>query len=428
MVINYFFNLTRYILSFLILDDYIKFHCHDYNYKKAFKYKTIFIGLNFFFEFIDNLTIFTTDLLSIIIDFIYIFIITKDNYKNKIILFIEYLIFNLLAMFLIYILHSFVTTDFTYAQQNMLYKSYKRITCTFLIYVALTIYINIKSQRYNPKERKTVMGFNLLILFLSLFISVVPLVLKLESEKAQNFLLITFTLLMLIILIMLNLHKKLLEVLHENLQTKVALEANKLKQEYSECLTDNIVHLRKLRHDMNNHLVIIKGYANQNNTDRIIRYINHLTESLKEQNVIATPSEFLSSILNQKYLICKEKQITFHFKQQFQELYCEDFDLITIVGNMLDNAIEAAERCEPGVIDLHIYQQHSYLFIKCENNYAGEIREENGRFLSTKQDPLKEHGYGIENIRHAVKRLNGTVQINYHDHTFCMTIALPNYR
>ena len=217
-------------------------------------------------------------------------------------------------------------------------------------------------------------------------------------------------------------------ILDENTMTKVELEANRLKKEYSEKIEENIAELRKLRHDMKNHFVIIDGYAHDNDTKKIISYVERMTTEYTSHYTITTPSKLISSLLNSKYQLCQKKKIKFSFSQNFNDIYLDDFDILTILGNLLDNAILASGKCEHSYISLDITQQNSYLKIHCQNNHTEHLAEENHKLLSTKENDGKPHGLGLENVQQTVDRQSGTMNIQYDSSTFIVTIIIPNYK
>lgn len=107
-------------------------------------------------------------------------------------------------------------------------------------------------------------------------------------------------------------------------------------------------------------------------------------------------------------------------------MYIPDKELTTILGNLLDNAIDAAKKCDSGFIRLEMQQDGQILKIHIENNYIGKISESNNIFITSKDDPHHLHGLGIKNVRATVDRLRGHMNISYTDETFTVDLLLPN--
>jgi len=104
-----------------------------------------------------------------------------------------------------------------------------------------------------------------------------------------------------------------------------------------------------------------------------------------------------------------------------------DYHLITVLGNILDNAISAAAKTTDSFVSIQLKQIDSFLRIICKNNHQEKIRKENGVYLTTKENPGMFHGLGLKNVQESVKTLTGECDIQYNDSHFSITIALPNH-
>ena len=85
-----------------------------------------------------------------------------------------------------------------------------------------------------------------------------------------------------------------------------------------------------------------------------------------------------------------------------------------ILGNLLENAIFAAEKSEEKWIDISIYVDKGVFHATIKNTYNGELISKNEKLLTTKSNP-NEHGIGLENVNKIVGKYNGVLKI---DHTF----------
>ena len=105
----------------------------------------------------------------------------------------------------------------------------------------------------------------------------------------------------------------------------------------------------------------------------------------------------------------------------------DDFSITTIIGNLFDNAITAAQKCSSPWVRASLSQSGSYLELTIDNCHCEKIKEKNGEFATTKKDKNLLHGIGIKNVRKVVSDLNGQIDICYTDDTFHVNILLPNY-
>lgn len=189
----------------------------------------------------------------------------------------------------------------------------------------------------------------------------------------------------------------------------------------------NLKELHSIRHDMKNHLIIIDGYAAQQNYEKIHDYIRKITGSFQSEPLFDTPSSTVSALLNEKYHTAKRNNIDCRIQTDFPYIHIDDFSIITILGNLFDNAITAASKCENGWIHVDLYQSDSYLELEMQNNHVENIKEKNGEFSSTKEYKNLLHGIGIKNVRKAANALNGQITITYTDEIFKVHLLIPNY-
>jgi sensor histidine kinase regulating citrate/malate metabolism len=128
------------------------------------------------------------------------------------------------------------------------------------------------------------------------------------------------------------------------------------------------------------------------------------------------------SIINYKLRNAVEKEIELQVDVSVpQKLNIEISDVVTIVGNLLDNAINAVMKVKNKEICLKISFSKGNLFINIKNTFNGDVRCIDGEIVSTNGD---NHGYGLKNIRAAVEKHNGYVNIHYIDNMFSVEVFL----
>ena len=101
-------------------------------------------------------------------------------------------------------------------------------------------------------------------------------------------------------------------------------------------------------------------------------------------------------------------------------------EICVVLGNLLDNAIEAASmvKDEKRWIEIIIGQQNQMLFLKIRNNYLRELIIKKGEYQTTKQNK-EAHGYGIKSIRYTIQKYGGAVNIKTENNWFEMKIIIP---
>lgn len=185
-------------------------------------------------------------------------------------------------------------------------------------------------------------------------------------------------------------------------------------------LDDMKKEFHSFRHDYINHMQCVSALIASNKNEEAVQYINKLSNSkTMTEKPYESGNNILDSILTEKAEFAKECDIEICL----DGLFTHDFDpvdLCVIFSNALDNAIEACGKIGGHkVIDIKLNVQQGYQFISISN----PTNEENDNLETTKDDKIH-HGFGINNIRNAVNRHNGTIDINNGNGLFCLNITL----
>ena len=129
--------------------------------------------------------------------------------------------------------------------------------------------------------------------------------------------------------------------------------------------------------------------------------------------------------LMNKFKMCKEKGINFKYNLTTQNLSrLNALDIISIFGNVIDNAIEACEKNSVKEIRLKIWEANGCLFIEVINP-VNEIIIEQSKFMTTKKNK-ENHGLGLTCLNEAVKRYGGSCKIYVKEKLFNVTICIPS--
>lgn len=186
---------------------------------------------------------------------------------------------------------------------------------------------------------------------------------------------------------------------------------------------------RELLHNINHYLRQIGIYAENNQTDKIKQVLADLEiEFIKGEKEIICANVFLNSILADfkeralKEQVCIELFVETGFKIEF----IKETDLVVVLGNLLDNSLEAAKKCKKGKINASFFMQNQGLLsiIYIANTYNGLINKRNRNFVSTKSEQGV-HGIGIKSVNNIIDRYNGYMQQEYSDSIFKTTVIIP---
>lgn len=212
----------------------------------------------------------------------------------------------------------------------------------------------------------------------------------------------------------------------KELQTQLKLQQIELELKQNNDMISITDNLRKLRHDMNNHIGLIKNLLDDQKYNELKVYVNDLYGDVAKANdIIVAENKALSVLLNAKKEKAKELNIEFQSFIAASGIAMQDRDICALFGNILDNAIEAAEKSRnKKFIDFSIQKTDIGCIIQCENSIGMKPVMKKGKLLTNKGNTHL-HGIGTENIRDVVEKYNGEVHFNYDDEVFNLRIVIP---
>ncbi len=140
----------------------------------------------------------------------------------------------------------------------------------------------------------------------------------------------------------------------------------------------------------------------------------HIGELDEEKNRVWTGLPFLDFIINYKKRVMDQKEIRFRLELDVYEYPFEEAELGVLLGNLLDNAIEACEKCEPGKreIYLRIWNARYMFMLKLANSSSKSPAMKGQKFLTDKADK-NTHGMGVELVKRILKKYDGDIDFHY---------------
>lgn len=202
-------------------------------------------------------------------------------------------------------------------------------------------------------------------------------------------------------------------------------ENMKLRQSYYEELEQNQLAIRKLRHDMNNHLGIIGSFMETGEYEKALDYFKKLQVAAAAGSRKFCENGLVNAVINAKYNLAEKLDIPCFINMELKKVYdMDDVSLCTIFANLLDNALEAASGIpekEKRRLSLKARLVSDALCIEVENTFAGEVKEAKGQLVTTKEN-AEGHGYGLRSVQDVVELYGGHIQISHEDGIFRVTI------
>lgn len=227
-------------------------------------------------------------------------------------------------------------------------------------------------------------------------------------------------------------------VFNMNRQYEVEKELAKLKSEQAKLLERDYTTLNnayainaKLFHDFHNHIGVLRQLLIHGRTDEAVQYLDELQTPMQEMtDTVWTGDETADYLINSKAVTAGENGIEYQVQAEFpRHTNLKSADLCAILGNLLDNALEAAKQIpapEQKFIRLTIRRINQMLVIKVENSFYTPPVKQDG-MLKTSKAGNGLHGWGLKSAQTAAEKYDGMVQTSYVGNTF-RTVATLSYQ
>lgn len=178
----------------------------------------------------------------------------------------------------------------------------------------------------------------------------------------------------------------------------------------------SIKQIRKMKHDLKNHMLYAKNLLQLKQYSELEEYYenNYVIDEWNELFLVQSGNSLVDSLVNYKYQLAKKNGIMFKAKVNIPtHMSYNTPELCIILGNALDNAIEANldKKIDNSFVELVIKYEKENLYIQIKNSYDGVlIKDEKHRIISRKENNLN-HGIGIASIRNSLVRFHGDYDV-----------------
>lgn len=199
----------------------------------------------------------------------------------------------------------------------------------------------------------------------------------------------------------------------------------KTQQEQYRISKENIAIINQKCHDLKHQIHALRTA----DKDELDRYLGEIEESVEiYEAIVKTGNDVFDTVLTEKSLYCKKHGIVVSCVADGSQLgFIDTIDLYAILGNAMDNAIEAVEKIEEKEkrqIDVMIYRQHNFLVMNIINPLSEQLIYEDGLPLTKKADKFS-HGFGLRSIRQILRKYEGFLNISEEDGCFSLKMLIP---
>ena len=206
-------------------------------------------------------------------------------------------------------------------------------------------------------------------------------------------------------------------------QNQILSEMNLIKLNYEQMVKSDDA-LRAFRHDYKNHMLIVTSLLNAGLTDEAMEYLEKVkVTSGVAQQTFSTGNFVVNAILNNKNELAKDYGIEMSFSGVVPHEGIENDDLCTVVGNLIDNAIDGMRRVsEKKYIRVKGAVRNGFFTFSVKNAVAEKVEIKNNRIKTTKAD-ARRHGIGLKNVADVAKKYHGAAVFSCDDAEFTADVT-----
>ena len=214
-----------------------------------------------------------------------------------------------------------------------------------------------------------------------------------------------------------------------NMKEAEALRQQSIGQlELYNSMRENYNIQRQRTHEYKNQIVCMDMLMKKKDYSKLEDYIGNISDGLDAQlDMVDTNNDVVNAIFNAKYYEAIKNDVLVVLKiNDLSDIKISDNDIVTILSNLLDNAIEAAKQCDIGkrIVKIKMLYEDSVLSIAVSNSYKAEpVLTEDGYIRTTKKD-REEHGWGMRNVVATLEKYNAEYIIDYKNGEFVFSIIM----
>ncbi|MCI8771363.1 MAG: GHKL domain-containing protein [Lachnospiraceae bacterium] len=208
-------------------------------------------------------------------------------------------------------------------------------------------------------------------------------------------------------------------------------------------IMEKVQDQRKLSHEYKNQITCIQALCETGEYDKLKEYLGQISgEVLHDLDYIDTNHVFVNAVLNAKYQEAAERDILFVCKiNDLSGVTMNSSDLVVLLSNLLNNAIEACEKCEvalaqessmqneqkmnPRKIKIKCVCEEDELILSVRNTQNGTLKKERERLYTTKRENSESHGIGLKNVIQIINKNDGYYALGHTENEFQISIVIP---
>lgn len=286
---------------------------------------------------------------------------------------------------------------------------------SMIVYFSLVIYlIRYIVNRLNVDIEKflsdytvvsiTVINFIILVILIKVFID--------SNGDVENIFADLFILSSIMIITNIYYFRELSKIINERNDLKI-------KENLSPVIGELVDNFRAAEHEYKNHLTTVYSMVQLNkdssNSKSVMKYIDEINSCDIGRDLLNINNDVIKAVLYNKSLECAQKDIDFQYEisSELEDLQMEDTDIVILISNLLNNAIEAVMDLEEKEIYIVLDEEEKYI-IEVKNSVKEGLKldEVEAFFKKGYSTKGKNRGYGLYNIKKIVEKYKGEIQLS----------------
>ena len=217
--------------------------------------------------------------------------------------------------------------------------------------------------------------------------------------------------------------------LYQKQEMEFELRKNEIDYKHMVRMEEQDKKYKEYLHNISNQLKVIHNLSSEKTTPQVDILIGDLEEDLENnEKILFSQNPIINILLSECEKTASDKNISFEaFVEPLISIgKVKESDLISILGNLLDNAMEGADTAElDRFINVKIFMEASghMLIMKIENGFNGDVKSNKGNLLSRKRN-FASTGIGVETVEQKVNKYNGGFSFHTEGPIFCAVVTL----
>lgn len=212
----------------------------------------------------------------------------------------------------------------------------------------------------------------------------------------------------------------------ESQQLKMIAQQEKFRVQYAENVKKQYEEISQIRHDIRQTYSVVMSLLMKSKSDEAMEYMQKAAQKISEFDVVIdVGNDFVNAILNAKLSEAKRNGITVICSADKNAVGIDEVDLCNLLGNLLDNAIDACEKCrdKQRVIEIKLQMCNNKYLVEVENTAEENALKNNTQLSTTRKDTAR-HGYGVKSVRSIAEKYSGMVNFSQVGDRFRSAVVL----